>query len=242
MSVESMTDQFGHYDWSQDEIEGLELPDAAPLDSKVLSYLRFPEKVESWWLPMAEFTGEKYGESADWLDFQLHGVIKAGGLSWLARLVDENPKLLVPHETTVEIVGWDALPRPVQDWQHRHRADFPDVWVDELNPIIGVFWPLVDEQTANAEQYALAVRDLPVVLVEFGGWLGFGLTGASMDLSGHIAEAYMRCGFFPPPTLELVREPRFEIANVAICRHQQKLAALAQGAARASEIALGDLL
>lgn len=87
-------------------------------------------------------------------------------------------------------------------------ADVSDQWRDGFFPMMNVMWPVhlaygVDARDAAARISALAGA---TALVDYGGdyeeHLAIVLTGGGMDLSDHLARAYLCCGCVPP--LELL--------------------------------------
>jgi hypothetical protein len=78
-------------------------------------------------------------------------------------------------------------------------------------PMMSWYWAIEDDaddfdENKLAEMAAL-IKDLPLCAIWLDGTLGVALTGGGMDLSWHIAEAFIRLGWFPPSSLTL---PNFD--------------------------------
>jgi hypothetical protein len=81
-----------------------------------------------------------------------------------------------------------------------------DATIDDFDgPMMSAFWPC--EHRLSLEDAARALDKFgagSVCAVEFeSGETGFALTGGGMDLSGHIAAAYVAVGHLPPASLRL---------------------------------------
>lgn len=197
-------------------ITALELPDMKPLTREVLSLLRWPVHQKSWQVPLGDMLKVAWEGEHD-LDIQLHGVVKIEDVSVLCRWTEVAPMVLYPEWPEINAVDYDDMPRPVQDWLGEERWRM----TEGLSPLIDAFWPVVEGETDRAGGFAIAVRQLPFVVVEMGGWLGFALTGAGTNLTAQIAEAYIRCGFYPPADLGVDGDSEHEAINEAILRSKR---------------------
>jgi hypothetical protein len=81
-------------------------------------------------------------------------------------------------------------------------------------PMMAWYWVVEDDADSFDEdrlaKMAGLITDLPLCVVWIDGTLGLALTGGGMDLSWHIAEAFIRLGWFPPSSLTL---PNFDYRN-----------------------------
>lgn len=68
---------------------------------------------------------------------------------------------------------------------------------DDFAPMMNHAYPIEDGD-AERMQAILAVRSLPVVVVEYQDRPVLALSGGGMDLSWEICESYMRLGYLPP--------------------------------------------
>jgi hypothetical protein len=76
-------------------------------------------------------------------------------------------------------------------------------WIDEndsdYHPTMNYLWPLADYSgDGQADQLVLDLWGGPIVLVEVAGNSYLAMSGGGMDLSWHIARAYMLLGHLPP--------------------------------------------
>lgn len=224
-----------HINWKDQPVQGLELPDPPPLDSRVIPTLQQLRHHKSWELPLNDMMAIAYGEEYD-LDLQVHAVGTTRGVRILTRLHTNPPVMLLPSEDEERSIGlllYEDWPEAAQRW-----FDVARFANTGCLPTVNTFWHLCDSEDGVAEHCAIAVRDLPVAVVELHGVLGFGVTGVGMDLSGQIGEAFIRCGYLPPADLSLV--DGYDVVNEAIAFSRRDQANQWGGAAVQAEMSVAD--
>ena len=188
-----------------------ECPDELRLPTAQLTFdavvgLKFPDFWEAWELPIVDLING-YDEDDD----PLATVVGCSEQNdyWFADHIPGGcggPSLLVPHDGEVHWVPVDQL-----SLSRRVGKVFEDLLRDaasSISPAMNVFWPVDRDVELDVRQdWATAVRSLPLVPVEIGTVSGFGLTGGGMDMSYWIAEAYVRCGWYPPQEIRDVPWP-----------------------------------
>ena len=71
-----------------------------------------------------------------------------------------------------------------------------------MAPSFGAFWPVMEGyEHSTLVEWAVKVRNCPVVPARMEEQLGLVLVGGGMDLSYGIAEAFIRIGFNPAASL-----------------------------------------
>ena len=73
-----------------------------------------------------------------------------------------------------------------------------DGYLYSEGPMMSYAYPIDTDRIGSPEAAALAIKHLPLCLIEMDGNYYLALTGGSMDLSWEIAESFMRLGYLPP--------------------------------------------
>lgn len=79
-------------------------------------------------------------------------------------------------------------------------------WESSDGPMMNFLYPVAEEDESTARDWAYAIRDLPLCVVEVDGRHGLALTGGGMNLSWEIARAFVAIGYRPP--VDVVSLPR----------------------------------
>jgi hypothetical protein len=119
----------------------------------------------------------------------------------------------------------DALAYAIE---HFRESENYDDWTGGFSPVMNGFWPC--DPVGSPEQAAALMHSVgtacSLVRVEIADeWVtGIALTGGSMDLSDHIAAAYVCCGRVPP--IELIRSA-LRTGNPLVAEHLVEAARVA---------------
>lgn len=65
-------------------------------------------------------------------------------------------------------------------------------------PMMNYWYPIGDRYGFDPDDAALALKDLPLCVVEVSGDMGLALTGGGMDFTWEIVEAFVTLGYLPP--------------------------------------------
>jgi hypothetical protein len=90
-----------------------------------------------------------------------------------------------------DIGGIEAWQDAFDDYVGRNSERFA--------PLMNYLWPLPDyDRTPQVDQIELDLAGIACVLVEVGAAYHLALAGGGMDLSDHLARAYILLGYLPP--------------------------------------------